>query len=311
VEDGRRILEKLEAQLDGLEPVDQAHAINLIGRFAQIQGDNSPATIGKFEESLALYREAGYDPGVARALMNLGNARSRDGLRDDARQLFEDALQLYKKTGDSFGAAGALMNLGDSYLGEGDIDKAETYFREARDIAHSTGNKLTLAFVSQYLGVVARQRNELATAERLHKKGHALFEELGAQTGIMWSQFYLAGLARSHGEWDRARDMYLEVFHGFRELRLEGGTGSTLSCLAGLEADAGRLELGVRLLGAANRILETVTITRSTLERDDCERLLEAGRTEFGEESLEKLLTEGRDLDLDTVDQLVRSQTAN
>ncbi len=309
VEDGRRILEKLEAQLDRLEPVDQAHAINLIGRFAQIQGDNSPATIAKFEQSLGLYREAGYEPGVARALMNLGNARSRDGLRDDARQLFEDALQLYKKTGDSFGAAGAIMNLGDSYLGEGDIDRAETYFLEAGDIARRTGNQLTSAFVNQYLGVVARQRDDLDTAERHHKRGHALFQELGAKTGIMWSQFYLAGLARSHGEWDRARDMYLEVFHGFRELRLEAGTGCALSCLAGLEADVGRLELGIRLLGAANRILETVTITRSTLERDDCEQLLEAGRTEFGEESLERLLAEGRELDLDTVDQLIRSQT--
>jgi len=311
VEDGRRILEKLESQIDGLSLLDRAHAINLIGRFAQIQGDNSLATIARFEESLALYREAGHDPGVARALMNLGNARSRDGLRDEARQLFEDALGLYKTIGDYFGAAGALMNLGDSYLGEGDIDNAEKWFREAEDIARRTSNKLTLAFVSQYLGVVARHRQDPDTAESRHREGHALFEELGAQTGIIWSQFYLAGLERARGELDRAREMYLEAFDGFRELKLDAGVGCTLSCLAGLEGDAGRLELAVRLLGAANRILETVTITRSTLEPDDCERLLETGRDTLGEETLERLLAEGRALELDAIDRLVQPQPVN
>ncbi len=311
LEDGRQILEKLEAQVDTLSPLDRAHAINLSGRLAQMQGDNSPATMARFEESLALYREAGHDSGTARALMNIGNARSRERALDEARALFEEALALYEALGDSFGVNAALMNLGDSYLAEGEIDQAETYFRQARDRSQREGNKVTLGFVNQYLGVVARQRGDLDVAQRHHQDSYDLFTELGAQIGIAWSQFYLAGLARSRGEGDRARKLYCQALAGFRELRVEAGIGCTLSALAGLEAETGQLEVAVRLLGAANRILKTVTMTRSTLERGDCERILEVGRDTLGEETLERLLAEGRALELDALDQLVQPQPVN
>ena len=311
LEDGRRILEKLEAQIDTLSPLDRAHAINLSGRLAQIQGDNSPATIAKFEESLALYRETGHDAGTARALMNIGNARSRERAVGEARALFEEALALYEAIGDSFGVSAALMNLGDSYLAQGEIDQAERYFRQARDRSQRDGNRVTLGFVNQYLGVVARQRGDLDTAQRHHQDSYDLFTELGAQIGIAWSQFYLAGLARARGEVDRARELYCEALSSFRELKVGAGIGCTLSCLAGLEVETGQLEVAVRLLGAANRILKTVTMTRSTLERDDCERILELGRDALGEEALERLLAEGRALELDALDRLVQPQPVN
>ncbi|MCK5438424.1 MAG: tetratricopeptide repeat protein, partial [Gemmatimonadetes bacterium] len=311
LEDGRRILEKLEAQIDTLSPLDRAHAINLSGRLAQIQGDNSPATIAKFEESLALYRETGHDAGTARALMNIGNARSRERAVGEARALFEEALALYEAIGDSFGVSAALMNLGDSYLAQGEIDQAERYFCQARDRSQRDGNRVTLGFVNQYLGVVARQRGDLDTAQRHHQDSYDLFTELGAQIGIAWSQFYLAGLARARGEVDRARELYCEALSSFRELKVGAGIGCTLSCLAGLEVETGQLEVAVRLLGAANRILKTVTMTRSTLERDDCERILELGRDALGEEALERLLAEGRALELDALDRLVQPQPVN
>jgi len=105
--------------------------------------------------------------------------------------------------------------------------------------------------------------------------------------------------------------LYCEALSSFRELKVDAGIGCTLSGLAGLEADADQLEVAVRLLGAANRILETVTMTRSMLERDDCERILEAGRDELGEKSLEQLLAEGRVLESDALDRLVQPQPVN
>ncbi|HWC06686.1 MAG TPA: adenylate/guanylate cyclase domain-containing protein, partial [Gemmatimonadota bacterium] len=45
--------------------VQRAHAINMAGRFAQLRGDNSPEVVAKFEEALALYREAGHQAGTA------------------------------------------------------------------------------------------------------------------------------------------------------------------------------------------------------------------------------------------------------
>jgi non-specific serine/threonine protein kinase len=236
LDEARRLVDRLQT-LTFADDVQRANAINLAGRVAQIQGENSPEVLAKFEEALALYRAAGHEPGIARALMNLGNLRARE------------ALPLYRELGDVFGECGALMNLGDSYLGEDDLDRAEEMFVQATDTARRKGAGLALSFALQYMGVVAHHRDDLDGSEAYHREAMGIFEAFGARPNIGWSIYYLATLTRDRGDLKAARAQFVDAIERFRDLDYRPGLAVAMLGAATVESREGRAALGEQEFG--------------------------------------------------------------
>jgi non-specific serine/threonine protein kinase len=92
-------------------PLARAKALGGAGTLAWQQGDYAAARV-LLEESLALWREAGDERGIAAALHNLGlvAGASQDILT--ARALHEEGLAIARALGDRSGIAYALNNLG-------------------------------------------------------------------------------------------------------------------------------------------------------------------------------------------------------
>jgi len=299
LEDGKRWLERVLALGDDLTELDRAHALNLFGRLAQIQGDNSPAVIAKFEESLERFRSAGDRAGEARALMNIGNARNRLGQGRRARELFDEALEIYREIDDPFGTGGALMNLGDSWRAEGDDERALDYFERARDTARVSGNRIGLGYALGYVGAVHHHRGDLEEARRAYEESEELFRELGSLPGLMWAVCYRAMLARDLGERERARELFGEGMEAARRLDYPPALAAVLLGFATLELDAERVEEAVRLLGVTRELREDVRVSVSPLEMEWAERIEEVGRRELGEGRYREALGEGRALSIE------------
>jgi len=311
LEDGKRWLERVLALGDDLTELDRAHALNLLGRLAQIQGDNSPAVIAKFEESLERFRSAGDRAGEARALMNIGNARNRLGQGRRARELFDEALEIYREIEDPFGTGGALMNLGDSWRAEGDDERALDYFERARDTARVSGNRIGLGHALGYVGAVHHHRGNLEEARRAYEESDELFRELGSLPGLMWAVCYRAMLARDLGERERARQLFVESMEAARKLEYHPGLAAVLLGFATLELDAGRVGEAVRLLGVTRELREDVRVSVSPVEKEWADRIEESGRRELGEERYREVLAEGRALSIEeAVGLAVRDRTA-
>ncbi|HSF02967.1 MAG TPA: tetratricopeptide repeat protein, partial [Solirubrobacterales bacterium] len=307
LDEARRLVDRLQA-LTFADDVQRAQAINLAGRVAQIQGENSPEVLAKFEEALALYRAADHKPGIARALMNLGNVRAREGSFEEGRALFREALPLYQEIGDVFGECGALMNLGDAHLGEDDLDRAEEMFVAATDTARSKGNRVALSFALQYRGVVAHQRDDLDRAEAFHREAMGLFEGFGARPNIAWSIYYLGSLTRDRGDLAGARAQFVEAIERFRDIDYRPGLAVGILGAATVECREGRPARAARLLGASLALSRGTVVTRETLEEMAREEVREKARAALGETDFERELADGKRLSVDEALRLARGE---
>ncbi len=307
LDEARRLVDRLQS-LTFADEVQRANAINLAGRVAQIQGENSPEVLAKFEEALALYRAAGHKAGIARALMNLGNVRAREEAYDVARELFQEALPLYQELGDVFGECGALMNLGDAYLGEDDLDRAEEMFGQAIETARRKGARLALSFALQYMGVVAHNRGDLDSSEAYHREAMGIFEAFGARPNIGWSIYYLGTLTRDRGDLDAARAQFVDAVERFRDLDYRPGLAVAMLGAATVESREGRPTRAARLLGLSLALSRGTVMTRETLEDRARAEVRDAGQAALGEEGFGRELEAGKRLAVDEALKLVRDE---
>jgi tetratricopeptide (TPR) repeat protein len=305
----RQLVDRLPS-LPFEDDVQRADAINMAGRFAQLLGDNSPEVVSRFEEALALYRAAGHRAGTARALMNLGNVRAREGAYEEARHLFREALPLYQELDDVFGESGALMNLGDTYLGEDDLDRAEEIFQQAQSTARARGNPVAMSFALQYMGAVSHQRGDLDEAEARFREALAVFEAFGARPGIAWTWYYLAMVARDRGNLAEARSHFLDVIEWFRENDYRPGIAVALLGLANLEFRESRPVQAVQLLGTSRALRRGTRMTREAAEEIAEREVEEGGRESLGEAGYERALEEGERFSLERALEIVRGEGA-
>ena len=303
----RRLVDQLQA-LPFEDDIQRAHALNMAGRFAQLLGENSPEVVSKFEEALALYRAANHPAGTARALMNLGNVRAREGAFEDARRLFQEALPLYQELGDVFGECGALMNLGDSYFGQDDLEHAKEMFEQARSTARTKGDQVAMAFATQYLGAVSHQRGDLDEAEGRFRESLAIFEAFAARPGIAWSWYGLATVARERGDLARAGSLFLEVAERFREFDYRPGMAVSLLGLGTVELREGRSERAVRLLGASRALRRGTRMTREAHEEMADTEIEARGRAALGEAGFTRELEAGKKLTVDETLKFARGE---
>jgi predicted ATPase/class 3 adenylate cyclase len=293
LEEGLRWVERILTSPGLDDPLDRAKALNLHGRLDQVRGDNSPAVVARFEESLALFREGGHRPGIARALMNLGNVKGRTGSYGEARRLFEDSLEIYREIGDAFGISGALMNLGDASWNEGDRGRAAEFFEQARDSSLRGGADVSLAFALQYLGAMQLEAGDPDAAEALFLESQAVFRRMGARPGQAWSHHALARVAEARGDLERARELYCHALETQRELGYAVGMAESLVGIAGLDVAAGRFDHAAQLVGAAEALRKGTMISRSPLDRAARTRVIEQCIQGLGEEAFERERTFG------------------
>jgi predicted ATPase/DNA-binding XRE family transcriptional regulator len=235
LEEGRRWAEGLLSKpfdegLGSCVPA-RAGALWAAGELAFAQGNLVPA-VGRFEESLALYRGLGDDAGVAAVLAELGQVARSQGDQDRARALSEEGLKLARRLGDPRPAAIALGTLGRLERGRGNLEAAVVRYEESLALFRGLGHGWGSTFVLANLADAALGNGEPERALALGEESLSIYGELGDRSGMALALVGLGDVARERGDEERAEGLYDEALTLYRELGNERGAARALGRLA-------------------------------------------------------------------------------
>jgi predicted ATPase/DNA-binding CsgD family transcriptional regulator len=214
VNDARARLEEL-LELDTSDRRLRATALSRAGRLAWRQQDHERAR-ALLEESVAIVRELGDEPGLARRLRNLALVSMSEGDLETGVRLCEESAAIFRAHHDEQGLVSALIFLGWARYAAEEFPAGDRHMREALAVNRTAGS--VAATVNALIGLAYganRQGNE--PAQRAHlvealtvmrTEGGGPVEDpdwLWAASGLaaaedrLRSAFRLAGAARALG----------------------------------------------------------------------------------------------------------------
>jgi non-specific serine/threonine protein kinase len=340
--EGRTWLDLALAQPEeAVPPQVRATALRGAGMLAWAQGDFERA-VPRMEESLALFRAAGDQDGVSRALASLGVAFLTSGQFDEAQRAHEEclaidralgdehavafdlgslgevafyqgnlteaqryseeSLALHRRFGDQRSIAIAINNLGEIALRQGDLDRADALCHEGLAMFRELGDTRSAAACLNNLAVVHWSRGRRDVSRELHEESLTLYRELGDKRGMAHVLDDLALLARQNGDATSAGALYANSLALWQEVGDRRGTAECLAGLSGIARDQGDPIGAARLLGAAEELLESASAFLDHVERIAYEEDVAAVRTALGDDAYADALGQGRAM---TVEQAV------
>ncbi len=137
---------------------------------------------------------------------------------ETARQLCEDALQVFRTAGQQLGVIKALNRLGIIARYQENLEEADIHFTEALELARVLNNKWHIAFSLNNLGLTAYDRRHFEEAKLRYTESLHLARELEDKPGIAYALNNLGKTANQQGLREEARRYYTESLRLTREL---------------------------------------------------------------------------------------------
>jgi non-specific serine/threonine protein kinase len=154
-----------------------------------------PAARVHFAESLARWREAGDEAGVAYALENVGELAWQLGDHTGAHARLEESIRIFRGLGDQQGVAWPLSTLGLALHEQGDSATGLALLEESAALFRAAGERFGLAQALLFLGVVADDQGRHADARSRFEETLAIQRDLGDRVGTALTLEALAALA--------------------------------------------------------------------------------------------------------------------
>ena len=242
----------------GAPPTLRAKALNVAGNLARSRGEYI-AAIERYEQALALRREAQDPRGIAIALNNLGVAAKDQGDYSRAREFLEESLAIKRGQGEQRGIAVTLNNLGLTAKAQGDFAMATRYFDESFD----------------------------------------LFRDLGDSWGQALILNNIATLAFATGDHERALALHKTSLAGRRAMKEKWGVAECLEGLARVAEATGAPTEGAQLLGAADQMRQLYGFPLPPDERPLLDRQIAALHSALGEDAFQTAWDVGQSWTLD------------
>jgi predicted ATPase len=217
VEDGGRWMEEILTRSGSLPELPSAWAASGAGVMAFARGDYRRAE-DLLARGLALFRRLEVKPGIAGALIILGQLATFRGEYDRARELLEESLALFRELGEDWNVAIVLNFLGAIPLNQDDHHRAEPFFTEALAVARRLGDRLAIRVSLYNLASVRRALADDRGARDLLLEGLRLSADAGDQASVAYG---LEGLGSIEQEPGRAARLF-----GAAEALLEAQGGA-------------------------------------------------------------------------------------
>ncbi|MGH7567155.1 MAG: tetratricopeptide repeat protein [Gemmatimonadota bacterium] len=282
----------------------RANLLVAIGTIATMDGEGELAA-RYYEQAVELERNREDRRGVPRALRSLASALINLGRSEQALPLYEEALSMDREIGNSLGECAALRGLGKTALFMGDLDGAGELFAQALSVARSAGDRHYVAYALAGLGDVARERDRLDDAEALYQEGLDLCRRIGSQPGVASALQDLAAIALASGRVDRSEELHHEALEITGRLNNRRGMAISLAGLGASAVERKDIDRGVRILGAAERLIGSAGTILPPHEQRWWKARFESAADAIGSETCERFRVEGRALSLVAVLELV------
>src|ERR671910_3133455 len=260
--EGRRYLERaLSGRSDPTMTRWRARALNATAGLALYQADYGASKV-LMEEALALYRELGYEEGIAAGLTDLGLV---------------------------------------AVLGQRDDIPLQAVLEELGKLKPELENRNTLAYLLMLEGLIVLSRNDLEHSVTLHKQSLELFREIHNTQGIITCLGHLGLLALIRGDYESAPTLLRESLRLAWELDYKQSIQHCLYTLACVTACREQPVRATRLWGAVEGMEEAygAHLTPVILSLTNYEGHLIRGRSQLGEEGFAVAWAGGKAMSLE------------
>ncbi|HET8853406.1 MAG TPA: tetratricopeptide repeat protein, partial [Ktedonobacteraceae bacterium] len=237
--EGRNFLERALTASEGTTASVRAKALYAAANLTFVQSDYE-RTEAHAQESLALFRELGDQPGMALSLWALGNVAWVRGDTARARSLLEEAVALARAVDDKEYAAWSLFSLGLLASSQGEYARACARYDEGlalfREVEHKKGIAHILSQLAQALFI---SQGDQTRVHSLLEECLALSRELGFKEGIAAAQCLFGQLALGQGDLATAHSEVEESVVLYKEMGHRHGTAESLAVLGKVVAAQG------------------------------------------------------------------------
>jgi predicted ATPase/DNA-binding SARP family transcriptional activator len=299
----RRLLSQGLATADGVSPAVRARALWTAGHEAMIQSDYR-AAVPVFEEALGIFRELEDDRHAVFSLCELARALLSQEELDRAQRAGEEALAMSETAADDRAASAALDTLAMIAGHRGQNEQAQALSERSLTLRRSLGDPHLIATSANTLGLSAMRAGDLDTAEDAFEECLRLAEELGEKVLTAAALCALGEIALSRGESALAAERLLEAFRLYHELGDERDCAECLHVLGGVAAAQGRAHDAARFWGAAEALRSRRAAAFTPEEKAVDRRFSSAVAGELGPDELARARSEGRSLDLESLETL-------
>jgi predicted ATPase/DNA-binding NarL/FixJ family response regulator len=183
----------------------RARALALDGAGLLAREESEYATARRsFEQSRALWSDLDEPRWLARTAMFLGTAVGHDGEPETARSLFHQSIEQFRAAGDEMGRALALSYLGVLEFSLGRYDEARAHHQESVAIARRLSDRGFLGYNYRYFGYVALATGEYAEARRAFAESLTLNREINDLRAVAASLAAVGRLLLAEGQIEAA-----------------------------------------------------------------------------------------------------------
>ena len=256
------------------------------------------------ENALQVFRTAGQQLGVVKALTCLGIIARYEKKLKEAATHFTEALEIAKVLGDKWHTASVLNNLGITAYNRHHFEEAKLHYTESLHLARELGDKLGIAYALNNLGKTANQQGLREEAQRYYTESLHLTRDFStSNVGFPYLLDSLGKAALRQDKHEEARHYYTQSL----EYRKENGNpreiADSLYQFGQLAYAEGEFEQSLCLfLKAASIYAETDAPT--SFYADAVNDAIDALEAEFGSETVEKLKIE---METQTLEAIVKT----
>ncbi|MFI5275984.1 MAG: tetratricopeptide repeat protein [Ktedonobacterales bacterium] len=286
----------------------RAQALLGAGALAYPQGDYLAARGHLTDSVALWKQIPDQSEGLAESLHLLGHVRFDQRELADARRLFEESRALFQQAGEAGLSATLTGDLGMVAYHERDDLRARALFEESLTLSRQLRLTDRVAEALNRLGDLARLDGDGQGARKRYEESLALWQELHGAPGIASALHKLGQVSRGQGDLMAAYTRFIASLTQQHDLGNRQGIAECFAGLAGVALDSGEAERAARLLGASAALLETIGAPLSPVDQVIVAADIASGRIQLGEAAWEMAWAEGEQWLLEqAVDEALRT----
>ena len=188
----------------------RARALRSYGGCHDVAGNAAQARPA-YEESRALFQQAGDESGVAIATFRLGAIAKLENDLDVARRLWEESLERFRRIGNRVGELQPLGALGLIELDQGNEERGRAMIMASIEMAREAG---WVWWEASYLGELAQlalEAKRYDEAEECAREFLALATRIDSRQDVLFGLAMLARAAAGRGDHARALTLWSAV----------------------------------------------------------------------------------------------------
>jgi tetratricopeptide (TPR) repeat protein len=259
----------------------QARALAALAEVSRKQGRYEDAT-ERIDAAKALFSALDDDVGIGVVSHLSGTVAAQQGRYDEARECYLESFAIRRRHDDKDQLGRLLSNLAIVAEYSSDFVESRRLNEEALSVRTALGDRWAIALSLNNLAVIDLYERRFQDASDRYEESVRLAREVGDPWLLSLAYFNLGKARKGLGDVERAREIFWESIQAFRHLDDPYDLAEVIEDIAVLAA-AGDPEVGLELLGGADRLRGDIGAARPAAREAELSVDLAGARADMGD----------------------------